>query len=78
VTVDSAEIRVCVADTGPGIPAAQYDKVLRRFYRLEQHRGQPGNGLGLSLVAAIAKRHQGRLLLSDNHPGLRVTLNLPH
>jgi signal transduction histidine kinase len=77
VTVDSAEIRVCVADTGPGIPAAQYDKVLRRFYRLEQHRGQPGNGLGLSLVAAIAKRHQGRLLLSDNHPGLRVTLNLP-
>ncbi|MBL7309704.1 sensor histidine kinase, partial [Escherichia coli] len=43
-----------VSDDGPGIPASERDNVLRRFYRLERSRTTPGNGLGLSLVAAIA------------------------
>jgi len=63
-----------VSDTGPGIPAAQRDAVLRRFYRLEESRTTPGSGLGLALVKAIADLHNAALTLSDNQPGLRVSL----
>jgi signal transduction histidine kinase len=65
---------VTVADAGPGIPEQERNKVFRRFYRLEQSRGQPGNGLGLSLVAAVAKLHEITLRMEDNNPGLRVVL----
>lgn len=71
-------ISVVVADSGIGIPPDERDKVFRRFYRVESSRGeQPGNGLGLSLVAAVVRLHQGNARLEDNHPGLRVTLMLP-
>ena len=63
-----------VVDTGPGIPADELDKVFRRFYRLERSRTTSGNGLGLSLVAAVAELHGIALDLADNRPGLRVTL----
>jgi signal transduction histidine kinase len=66
-----------VADQGPGIPEAQRDAVLDRFVRLEPSRTTPGNGLGLSLVRAIARRHGGSVELGDNRPGLRVRLELP-
>ena len=66
-----------IADRGPGIPVGQRDQVFDRFHRLELHRGTPGNGLGLSLVRAIATRHGGRLELHDNQPGLRVVVVLP-
>ena len=65
---------LAVADSGPGIPEADRDRVLDRFVRLDEARGAPGNGLGLSLVAAVAKLHGARLALADNAPGLRVTL----
>ncbi len=63
-----------VADNGPGIPAAERDNVTRRFYRLERSRTTPGQGLGLSLVLAIATLHGGGLDLADNHPGTRAIL----
>jgi signal transduction histidine kinase len=66
-----------VADSGPGVPEAYRDKVLERLFRLEQSRTSPGSGLGLSLVAAVAKSHGLGLKLDDNHPGLRVTLHFP-
>ncbi len=66
-----------VADTGPGIPPGEEGKVLRRLYRLERSRTTPGNGLGLSMVAAIADLHGARLRLADNAPGLAVTLTFP-
>jgi len=50
--------------------------VLERFVRLDESRSLPGNGLGLALVAAVAKLHGGKLTLADNQPGLRVTLAL--
>ena len=68
---------VCVADNGPGIPAKEYSDVLKRFYRLERSRHTPGNGLGLSLVSAIANIHGARIEMSDNSPGLRVQLSFP-
>ena len=65
---------LCVADTGPGIPASEREKVFRRFYRLEASRTTPGSGLGLALVKAIADLHGASVELSDNQPGLRVTV----
>ena len=66
-----------VADQGPGIPEADRQSVLDRFVRLEPSRTTPGNGLGLSLVRAIARRHDGSVTLEDNRPGLRVRLQFP-
>ncbi|MEN8175284.1 MAG: ATP-binding protein [Pseudomonadota bacterium] len=72
---DAAEI--VVADSGPGIPDAEKEHVLERFVRLESSRQTPGNGLGLSLVQAVATLHQAELELADANPGLRVTIRFP-
>ena len=63
-----------VRDTGPGIPQAERDHVLRRFVRLEASRNEPGSGLGLSLVAAVMRLHDGEIALGDAAPGLVATL----
>src|SRR5262249_51022595 len=60
-------IGISVADNGPGIPDAEKPKVSTRFYRGDASRGTPGVGLGLTLVAAVAKVHGGALDLSDNN-----------
>lgn len=65
---------VVIADSGSGIAPEYHDKVFEKFFRLEQSRGSKGNGLGLSLVAAIARIHRARITLEDNQPGLRVRL----
>ncbi len=69
--------RIVVSDRGPGVPGPERDRVLGRFVRLEASRSEPGSGLGLSLVAAVARLHGGSLRLEDNEPGLRVVLTLP-
>jgi signal transduction histidine kinase len=74
---DEKSILLTVADNGPGIPAAERERALERFYRLDTSRSTPGAGLGLSLVAAVAELHRGRLELLDNSPGLRVQLFIP-
>jgi signal transduction histidine kinase len=66
-----------VADNGPGIPAEERERVLQRFVRLEKSRSQPGSGLGLSLVAAVVRLHDGTIELGDASPGLEVTIRLP-
>jgi signal transduction histidine kinase len=71
---EAGRTTLCISDTGPGIPAAEREKVFRRFYRLEASRTTPGSGLGLALVKAIAEVHGAVVELSDNHPGLRVTV----
>lgn len=68
------QARLVVADNGPGVPATEHERILRRFYRLEHSRNTPGNGLGLSLVAAIAELHEAPIKVEDNHPGLRITI----
>jgi signal transduction histidine kinase len=77
LTQDLQTVRLSVADSGPGIPVDRREKVLQRFYRLDESRSEPGSGLGLSLVRAIAVRHKAELRLEDNDPGLRVTLQFP-
>jgi signal transduction histidine kinase len=71
------EAEIVVADRGPGIPETERGHVLERFVRLETARTRPGFGLGLSLVAAVARLHGGTLRLEDNAPGLRAVLLLP-
>ena len=65
---------ISIADDGPGIPADQHEHVFKRFYRLEHGRCAPGNGLGLSLVAAVARLHGARIEMLDNLPGLKFRL----
>jgi signal transduction histidine kinase len=68
---------LAVSDRGPGIPEADRSRVVERFVRLEKSRSQPGSGLGLSLVSAVARLHGGEFRLEDNAPGLRALLLLP-
>jgi signal transduction histidine kinase len=63
-----------ISDNGPGIPEGERNRVFRRFYRLERSRTTPGNGLGLSLVAAIVELHDATIEIADNAPGLKVTI----
>ena len=77
VGIDDDGPIVSVADRGPGIPLEEHRHVFKRFYRLERSRNSPGNGLGLSLVAAVANLHDVRIRIGDNAPGLRITLHFP-
>ncbi|WP_432239770.1 sensor histidine kinase [Herbaspirillum robiniae] len=70
-------ICVGVVDNGPGIPAHELPKVQERFYRCDASRGTPGMGLGLSVVASVARLHGGRLVLHNLNPGLKAELLLP-
>lgn len=77
VRANESEAVVAVSDNGPGIPAEEFPHIFRRFYRLERSRCTPGNGLGLSLVAAVAHLHRARIDLRDNRPGLTFRLVIP-
>jgi signal transduction histidine kinase len=70
-------VEIAVADRGPGVAPQDRERALQRFVRLEKSRSQPGSGLGLSLVAAVARLHGGSIRLEDNAPGLRAVLRLP-
>ncbi len=70
-------VTLTVRDNGPGIPLAERDKVFDRFYRLEQSRSSPGSGLGLALVAAVARLHRAEVHLVDARPGLEVRAAFP-
>lgn len=72
--LSSGRAEIAVADTGPGIPADMHEKVLQRFFRLDESRSTPGSGLGLSLVRAVAELHGAAVALEDNEPGLRARL----
>ena len=66
-----------VEDHGPGIPSSQHALALRPFGRLTRDANSTGKGLGLALVAACIKLHEGALTLEDAQPGLRVRVDLP-
>jgi signal transduction histidine kinase len=70
-------VALAVADNGPGIAPEEREAVLKRFYRSDKSRHVDGTGLGLSLVAAIAKLHRFTLTIGDAHPGCRVALLCP-
>jgi len=76
IGLDKQNSQVCltVVDNGLGIPADEREHVLARFVRLDVARHTSGNGLGLSLVSAVAKLHRAELQLTDARPGLSVSL----
>jgi signal transduction histidine kinase len=80
VTMTSLDITITVEDDGPGIPAAEIEKVFTPFYRLERSRSRDtgGVGLGLAVARAVIREHGGDITLS-NRPknGLRQTVVLP-
>ncbi|MFZ1470905.1 MAG: HAMP domain-containing sensor histidine kinase [Paracoccaceae bacterium] len=78
VRVQENRVTASVCDNGPGIPAQEHDKVLRRLYRMEQSRTSEGSGLGLALVKAVADLHGGTLTLTETTPGLTVEVQMPH
>jgi signal transduction histidine kinase len=77
-TEETDTVSLVVQDDGPGIPLAKRSRVIERFYRLDRSRSLPGNGLGLSIVTAVASLHWGTLYLSDAAPGLIARIVLPN
>ena len=57
-----------VSDNGPGVSAADRERILDRFVRLEKSRSTQGSGLGLSMVTAIARFHNGQLSVGPGLP----------
>jgi signal transduction histidine kinase len=74
---EGANVVIEVADRGTGVAEEDRERVFDRFVRLETARSRPGSGLGLSLVAAVARLHGGAVRLDDNAPGLTVRVSLP-
>ncbi|MCJ2065245.1 ATP-binding protein [Methylobacterium sp. J-088] len=74
-------VRVCVRDSGPGIPEAEREAMLQPFVRGDRARNlneARGFGLGLSIVQAIVEAHDGRLILENGRAGgLAATIELP-
>ncbi|MCF6327083.1 MAG: HAMP domain-containing histidine kinase [Devosiaceae bacterium] len=87
VKTAGGNVRISVCDGGPGIPASEGERVLQRFVRLEKSRTESGSGLGLALVAAVAKLHRGSFKVEDNpsrgtsktpeNPGVCAIISLP-
>lgn len=74
---DAAGWELCIADSGPGIPPADRERVFDRLYRLDASRRLPGLGLGLSLVKAVIELHRGSVTILDNAPGTRIVIRFP-
>jgi signal transduction histidine kinase len=77
LTVGETSDVITITDEGPGIAPEKRDEALRRYSRLDEARGGPGAGLGLSLVQAVAHLHDGTLTMGDANPGLEVRIELP-
>ena len=76
---EAEHVRICVEDEGPGVPEASLGRLLEPFERLEQSRARHtgGVGLGLSIVQALAHRHDGELALENRaEGGFRAMLTL--
>ncbi|HEY2752634.1 sensor histidine kinase [Phenylobacterium sp.] len=68
---------LAVIDNGPGVPSQDRERLFDRFYRLERSRSTPGSGLGLALVAAVARLHGAEVRLIAAEPGLEARVTFP-
>lgn len=72
---NASAITLIISDTGAGIPTELHEEIFKPFYRLEASRHSKGSGLGLSLVAAIARLHRASITVQNNEPGLRFLIH---
>jgi len=82
LSVGEGRARICVDDQGPGIPAADRERIWDRFWRLERDRGSAvaGTGIGLSVVRELVALHGGRAWAEDapgSGGGGRFVIELP-
>ncbi len=77
LSLDENDAVLEIADNGNGVPPLERGRIFERFYRCESSRTTPGNGLGLSLVAAVAGLHGAAISVSDNEPGLKIEIRFP-
>jgi signal transduction histidine kinase len=77
LAVQNGAVTLEVADNGTGVPLEEREKIFNRFYRGEASRTTPGNGLGLSLVDAVASLHRAAITALDNRPGLKIRVEFP-
>lgn len=79
VRADRGGVVLTVADDGPGIAAADRERVFQRFVRLDTGRARTGGGagLGLAIVHEVVTAHRGTVRIEDNGPGARLVITLP-
>jgi two-component system, OmpR family, sensor kinase len=74
--VAEGRLRITVTDQGPGFPDDFVPRAFDRFTRAEESRTTTGSGLGLALVAAVARNHEGTVSIRPDHPGACVALDI--
>lgn len=79
VSVDSGAAVVRVADSGPGIPAADQEQVFDRFYRVDKARSRDrgGSGLGLAVALSLVRAHGGTVELTSRPGATAFTIRIP-
>jgi signal transduction histidine kinase len=79
LTADSEAVRLVVTDDGPGIPAADRERIFGRFVRLDDHRGRStgGAGLGLAITQDAVVAHGGTITVADTEDGASFVVVLP-
>lgn len=79
VSTSDGQVELVVADDGPGIPAAERERVFQRFHRLDTARARDGggSGLGLAIVRDATRAHRGTVTIQDDRPGAVLTVWLP-
>ncbi|NMB55703.1 MAG: sensor histidine kinase KdpD [Leptolinea sp.] len=72
------EFRICVDDSGPGVPPAEIDKIFEKFYRGSKIGASSGSGLGLSICRGIVEAHNGKIWAENRKEGgLRIVISIP-
>jgi len=77
VSMEDGTILFRVDDRGPGMDSSQRTSVFQQFFRAPEHRGTPGHGIGLALIAHIVEAHQGTVAFVDEAPGAHLEIRLP-
>jgi two-component system phosphate regulon sensor histidine kinase PhoR len=76
--VNTEDVQLCVADTGPGIPEAEQARIFERFYKQDRSRTKGGTGLGLAIARHIVEGHGGRIWVeSTPGQGAKFCFTLP-
>lgn len=74
IILDKKQGKIIISDNGKGIPKEARNKIFERFYRMDSSRSTEGHGMGLAMVEAIASLHEFSILVEDNQPGLKISL----